>query len=309
MTLAYFPLFPTDFDADTGHLSFAEDGAYNRLLRLSWRCPEAKMPDDLDWICRKARAVTAEDRALIEAILSEFFTREKGKVFQRRLVAEWVKANDAHSRRVAAGKEGGAAKARKTMANTSSNAQAMPEQCSSNQNQNQNQNHNHKEQQQPREAVSPDRGGDNSAAKAESGKADSGLDTKPGAVRVAAQPETQSERADRRVKLLSAMGVGPDGIAGPSRFVGTEADMVEADKWAALGLSVDDQCRLIAERMERMRRKNPMFAVGSFAYFTGAMAELAAARAAPVPTGPAKPQSEREAKMARYAKIAGQGAA
>lgn len=298
MTLAYFPLFPTDFDADTGHLSFAEDGAYNRLLRLSWRCPEAKMPDDLDWICRKARAVTAEDRALIEAILSEFFTREKGKVFQRRLVAEWVKANEAHSRRVAAGKEGGAAKSRKTKENTSSNAKAIPEQCSSNHNHN----HNHKEQQpRAREAVSPDRGGDNSTAKPESG-----LDAKPGAVRVAAQPETQSERAERRVKLLSAMGVGPDGIAGPSRFVGTEADMVEADKWAALGLSTDEQCRLISERMERMRRKNPRFAVGSFAYFTEAMADLAAAKAATVPTGTAKPHSERDAKLARYAKIAGQ---
>lgn len=265
MTLAYFPMFPTDFDADTGHLSFAEDGAYNRLLRLSWRCPDAKMPDDLDWICRKARAVSAEDRALIEAVLSEFFTREKGKVFQRRLVAEWVKANEAHSRRVSAGKEGGVTKARKTKETTSSNATAMPEQCSSNQNQNQN----HKEQ-QPREG--------------------------------------KNQALTEREKLLSAMGADPiSGLIGPNgRRLGTVADTTEAGKWSAMGLTLDQQCAVIAERCAAMRRKDQNWTPGRFAYFTGAMADLAAAKAAPVPTGTAKPQSDRDAKLARYAKIAGQ---
>ena len=32
--LPYFPLYPTDFEADTSHLTLEEDGAYNRLLRL-----------------------------------------------------------------------------------------------------------------------------------------------------------------------------------------------------------------------------------------------------------------------------------
>jgi uncharacterized protein YdaU (DUF1376 family) len=125
MSLAYFPMFPTDFDADTGHLTFAEDGAYNRLLRLSWRCLEAKMPDDLDWICRKARAVTPEDRALIEGILAEFFTRKGGKVFSRRLHEEWVKANDAHAKRISAGSKGGRAKSLKTNDTDVSNATSL----------------------------------------------------------------------------------------------------------------------------------------------------------------------------------------
>lgn len=138
MSLAYFPLYPTDFDADTGHLTLAEDGAYNRLLRLSWKCPEAKMPDDLDWICRRARAATAEDRAIIEGILAEFFTRKGGKVFSAKLHKIWKQTNDAHQRRVEAGKSGGRAKARKNNDNDASNASAMPEQSPSNQNQNQN---------------------------------------------------------------------------------------------------------------------------------------------------------------------------
>lgn len=138
MSLAYFPMYPSDFDADTGHLSMAEDGAYNRLLRLSWRCPDAKMPDDLEWIFRKSRAVTEDDKALIAAIIAEFFIRKSGKIFSARLHKEWVQANKAHEKRVSAGKNGGRAKAMKIKENAASNATAMPEQCSSNQNQNQN---------------------------------------------------------------------------------------------------------------------------------------------------------------------------
>jgi uncharacterized protein YdaU (DUF1376 family) len=126
LSLAYFPLYPTDFDADTGHLTMAEDGAYNRLLRLSWRCPEAKMPDDLDWICRKARAMTPEDRALIQAVLSEFFTRKGGKVFSKRLAEEYEKAHEAHAKRISAGSQGGKAKALKHKATKPSIAVAIP---------------------------------------------------------------------------------------------------------------------------------------------------------------------------------------
>ncbi|MCP5097247.1 MAG: YdaU family protein, partial [Chloroflexi bacterium] len=36
MSLPYFPMYPTDFEADTSHLTLEEDGAYNRLLRLMW---------------------------------------------------------------------------------------------------------------------------------------------------------------------------------------------------------------------------------------------------------------------------------
>ena len=126
MSLAYFPLYPSDFDADTGHLSMAEDGCYNRLLRLSWKCPDAKMPDDLDWICRKARAGTAEDRALVEAIIAEFFTRKAGKVFSKRLAEEYAKAHTAHAKRISAGSQGGKAKALKLNNSPPSNAVALP---------------------------------------------------------------------------------------------------------------------------------------------------------------------------------------
>jgi uncharacterized protein YdaU (DUF1376 family) len=138
MSLAYFPLYPSDFDADTGHLSLAEDGAYNRLLRLSWRCPEARMPSDLEWIFRKVRAVTDEDKAVIQSVLTEFFVKRKGKIFSPRLQKEWAKAHVQHLRKVEAGKKGGRAKALKTNETEASSALAGEKLGSSNQNQNQN---------------------------------------------------------------------------------------------------------------------------------------------------------------------------
>lgn len=125
MSLPYFPMFPADFDADTGHLTLAEDGAYNRLLRLQWRAPGCKMPADMDWIFRKAKAVTEADQAVIASIIAEFFTRKGGKIFQARLVKEWVKSDAAHSKRVSAGSRGGFAKALKTKETAPSNAKAM----------------------------------------------------------------------------------------------------------------------------------------------------------------------------------------
>lgn len=125
MSLPYFPLFPGDFDADTGHLTLAEDGAYNRLLRLQWRCPGCKMPADMEWIFRKTRAVTEADQAVIASVISEFFTRKAGKIFNERLIREHMKSCVAHSKRVLSGSKGGSAKTLKIKPIASSNAQAM----------------------------------------------------------------------------------------------------------------------------------------------------------------------------------------
>jgi len=118
-------------------------------------------------------------------------------------------------------------------------------------------------------------------------------------------PSSQAD-ATTRERLLAAMGADPiSGLIGPNgRRLGTVADTVEAEKWSAMGISLDRQCAVIAERCAAMRRTNPHWTPGRFAYFNGAMADLAAARSAPMPTGTAK-HSERDAKLARYSKIAG----
>lgn len=90
-----------------------------------------------------------------------------------------------------------------------------------------------------------------------------------------------------REKLLAAMGADPvSGMIGPNgKKLGTMADTEEAAKWAALGLSIADQCGIIAEVMERQRMSRPGFTPKSFSYFTDAMADHKARRDRPVPEG------------------------
>jgi uncharacterized protein YdaU (DUF1376 family) len=126
--LAYYPFYAERYEAATAHLTLLEDGAYNRLLRLCWRSPGCKMPNDMDWIYRKARAVTDDDRGVIDAVIDEFFTRKGGKIYSARLLKEHVKSDVAHSKRVSAGSKGGTAKARKIKEIVHSNAVAMPKQ-------------------------------------------------------------------------------------------------------------------------------------------------------------------------------------
>lgn len=119
-------------------------------------------------------------------------------------------------------------------------------------------------------------------------------------------PSSQTDQTNRE-RLLAAMGADPrSGQIGPNgRRLGTLADTEEAEKWSAMGLTIEKQCAVIAERCAAMRKNNPHWTPGRFAYFTGAMADFATARnAKPALPGPASSPS-RAAQMMRYQKIAG----
>ncbi|WP_102858284.1 YdaU family protein [Phaeobacter inhibens] len=128
MSLPYFPMFPSDFEAKTSHLTLAEDGAYNRLLRICWMTPGCTIPADESWIVRRVRAFTEADREAVRAVLSEFFTVENGRYSNAKLSRIWLEANEAHEKRKNAGSKGGKAKALKTKETGFSNAKAMPKQ-------------------------------------------------------------------------------------------------------------------------------------------------------------------------------------
>lgn len=121
--------------------------------------------------------------------------------------------------------------------------------------------------------------------------------------RDAASSSSQQDQTDRE-KLLAAMGADPtSGMIGPNGTrLGTMNDMAEARKWADLGLSLDDQCRLIAERMGQQRAKSPHFAPRSFAYFSGAMSDFAARKSSPL--SQATKPDDKAAKLARWDRIA-----
>lgn len=122
LSLAYFPLYPDRYEADTAHLSLLEDGAYNRLLRLCWRTPGCKLPDDMGWIMRQVRAVSETDQAAVLAVLSEFFTKARGKTWNKKLFEIYGQVSVAHGNKVEAGKKGAAAKALKRNKKEASNA-------------------------------------------------------------------------------------------------------------------------------------------------------------------------------------------
>ncbi len=105
--LPYMPLFVADYEADTAHLSFEEDGIYNRLLRLCWRTSGCSIPDDPMWIARRVRCGMDQYHEAVEPILKEFFTRENGRVFQKRLRLEWRRAEVVSARKAEAGRRGG----------------------------------------------------------------------------------------------------------------------------------------------------------------------------------------------------------
>ncbi|WP_299830696.1 YdaU family protein [uncultured Roseobacter sp.] len=125
MSLPYFPLYAKDFEGKTAHLSLAEDGAYNRLLRLCWMTPGCSIPADDKWISRRLRCSKREYERVVLIVLDEFFTRENGRFSNARLTEEFEAAKTAHEKRVSAGKRGGKAKSLKNMEIEVGNAEAM----------------------------------------------------------------------------------------------------------------------------------------------------------------------------------------
>jgi uncharacterized protein YdaU (DUF1376 family) len=121
-------MYPTDFEADTSHLTLAEDGAYNRLLRLMWMTSGCSLPDDAAWIKRRMRCTDDEFSSVVLVVIDEFFSRKSGRVFSPRLAREFQKSDVAHKRRVDAGSKGGKAKSALSKDNSPSNAKAMPKQ-------------------------------------------------------------------------------------------------------------------------------------------------------------------------------------
>lgn len=69
----YFKHHIGDYDADTAHLTWLEDMAYTRLMRLYYR-REQPVPKDLNQACRLVRATTKPERDAVALVLEEFFS-------------------------------------------------------------------------------------------------------------------------------------------------------------------------------------------------------------------------------------------
>lgn len=76
-----------DYLLDTAHLTFIEDAAYRRLLDRYYT-QEAPLVNDPAVLCRIVRAITPEEKAAVQAVLSEFFTLTEDGWSHKRCNAE-----------------------------------------------------------------------------------------------------------------------------------------------------------------------------------------------------------------------------
>lgn len=72
-----------DYDSHTAHLSWLEDCAYQRLMRVYYRT-EKPIPADLKQAWRLVRASNKAERAAVEQVLREFFELQEDGWHQKR---------------------------------------------------------------------------------------------------------------------------------------------------------------------------------------------------------------------------------
>ena len=127
--LPSMPLFVSDYEGDTVHRTFAEDGAYSRLLRLCWKTPGCSVPDDAAWIMRKMRASQTEYDELVKPIIEEYFKVKSGRIISERLSKEFRYATKQKRVKSKAGKAGVLAKALKNQQNNINSAGGLLDAC------------------------------------------------------------------------------------------------------------------------------------------------------------------------------------
>lgn len=259
MSAPYVPFYPSDWLAGTRGLSAVETGVYITIIAMMY---EREAPIDIDRkrLARLCGATPATFEKALDALISEGkIIIENGGLWNARVQIEIEKRSEKS--------EGARASAKKRWGKTKQNqhkgdANAVETQCEPHANQNQNQNQ------------SRDGGGGSACA------------------REAAPPdETPRER------LLVAMGHDRSGITASGRVVGNPADMAEAQRWSALGLSEAQQVAVITEVMARKRDGPPV----AFSYFSQAMQRRAGELSKPdlKPTAAAATGATRHGRPSR----------
>lgn len=95
-----------DYASATEHLTWDEDQAYTRLLRVYYR-DERPLPLDIIKVVRLARAQSPTQKAAVETVLNEFFSKESDGWHNKRCDAEIAQATTQAdtNRRIAAERE------------------------------------------------------------------------------------------------------------------------------------------------------------------------------------------------------------
>jgi uncharacterized protein YdaU (DUF1376 family) len=124
MSTPFMQLYVADYLGDTQHLSTEQHGAYLLLLMAMWRAG-GMLPDDDVKLARMVRLSPARWRKVRPEIIT-LFDSEDGQISQKRLRAEYEKAQEKSQKRADAGKAGGKAKALKDNKSRLANARVLP---------------------------------------------------------------------------------------------------------------------------------------------------------------------------------------
>ena len=124
----FMQLYVGDYLADTLDLTTEQHGAYLLMLMTMWQ-HDAKLPNDPVKLARIARMTPAKFRSVWGEI-GRFFQVEGDKITNPRLTKERKKAAEKSSKRAAAGRAGGQAKALKDNEARLANAMPMPQHSS-----------------------------------------------------------------------------------------------------------------------------------------------------------------------------------
>lgn len=115
-----------DYDSATAHLSWLEDMAYTRLIRLYYRT-EKPLPLDIKLVCRLVRANTRHETRAVEICLGEFFDKTELGYTQKRCEEEITAAHEKAKRNREAGLRGGRPPKKETQTVSKNNPDANPD--------------------------------------------------------------------------------------------------------------------------------------------------------------------------------------
>lgn len=116
---SHIPVFPDAYLRDNFRLSLEQHGLFLMLMMEAWNSDDCSLPDDEKVLAKIANITPARFRKIAPDVL-EKWTREDGRIYQKRLRKEWNYVRQKSSKRKAA------ANARWESKNTSKcNASAM----------------------------------------------------------------------------------------------------------------------------------------------------------------------------------------
>lgn len=90
---SHIPLFRDAYLGDTFRLTLEQHGLYLMLMLEAWDQPDCTLPDDDAALAAICGITVARFRKISPAVLAKW-TRDKGRVFQKRLLKEWQYVNE-----------------------------------------------------------------------------------------------------------------------------------------------------------------------------------------------------------------------